>query len=110
MLSAEYLFRLQVGILMSDIWDAGTILQGVQVVVPYNHGAGVTRVQFFEQFAHGSLLFLSSRVGGLTADVVPALVADTYRVGVVVLAVSLNSVMPVDYIHFPDTDQGQTLR
>ena len=110
MLSADYLFRLQVGILMSDIWDAGTILQGVQVVVPYNHGAGITRVQVFEQFAHGSLLFLSSRVGGLTADVVPALVADTYRVGVVVLAVSLNSVMPVDYIHFPDTDQGQTLR
>ena len=72
---------------MCDILDAGTILQGVQVVVPYNHGAGVTRVQFFEQFAHGSLLCSRSRVGGLTADVVPALVANANRVGVVVLAV-----------------------
>ena len=66
---------------MCDILDAGTILQGVQVVVPYNHGAGVTRVQFFEQFAHGSLLCRRSRVGGLTADVIPALVADADRVG-----------------------------
>ena len=75
---------------MCDILDAGTILQGVQVVVPYNHGAGVTHVQFLEQFAHGSLLCRRSRVGGLTADVIPALVADADRVGVVVLAVCAN--------------------
>ena len=71
---------------MSDVLDAGTRLLGVQVVMPYNHGAGVTPVKFFEQFAHGSLLSRRPGVGGLTADVQPALVTDTDRVGVVVLA------------------------
>jgi hypothetical protein len=32
---------------MGDILDAGTILLRVQIVMPYNHGAGVTRVKFF---------------------------------------------------------------
>ena len=72
---------------MDDVWDAGTILLGVQIVMPYNHSAGVTRVEFFQQFAHGSLLSRRSRIIRLTADVEPALVADAYRVGVVVLAV-----------------------
>jgi hypothetical protein len=71
---------------MSDVLDAGTRLLGVQVVMPYNHGAGVTPVKFFEQFAHGSLLHVRSRIGGLTADVQPALIADADRVGIVVLA------------------------
>ena len=56
-------------------------------MVAQDHGAGVARVEFFEQLPQGSLLRLGARVGGLTADVEPALVADTYRVGVVVLAV-----------------------
>ena len=51
------------------------------------HGAGVAPVQLFEQLSHGSLLFSRPRVGGLTADVQPALVADAYRVGIVVHAV-----------------------
>ncbi len=72
---------------MGDVLDAGTRLLGVQVVVAYNHGAGVTPVKMFEQTAHGSLLLFRPRVGGLTADVEPALVADADRVGVVVLAV-----------------------
>ena len=72
---------------MGNVFDAGARLLGVQVVVPYNHGAGVTPVKLFEQSSHGSLLCLSACVGGLTADVQPALVADAYRVGVVVLAV-----------------------
>jgi hypothetical protein len=55
--------------------------------MPYNHGAGVTPVKFFEQSSHGSLLHVRSRIGGLTADVEPALVADANRVGIVVLAV-----------------------
>ena len=55
-----------------------------------NHGAGVTPVEVFEQLSHGSLLFRRSRVGGLTADVEPALVADAYRVGVVIHAVGAN--------------------
>jgi len=74
-------------VLLGDILDAGTLLQGVQVVVAYDQGAGVTPVDIFEQPSHGSLLFSRSRVGGLTADVEPALVADAYRVGVVVHAV-----------------------
>jgi hypothetical protein len=61
---------------MGDILDAGTRLLGIEIVVAYNHGVGVTRVQVLEQCAHGSLLRLSARVGGLTADVEPALVAD----------------------------------
>ena len=56
-------------------------------MVPYDHGAGVTPVQVFEQLSHGSLLRWSTRIGGLTADVEPALVANADRVGVVVLAV-----------------------
>ena len=72
---------------MDDILDAGAILLGIQVVVTNNHGFGVTSVQFFKQFSHGSLLRLGARVSGLTADVEPALVADAYRVGIVVLAV-----------------------
>ena len=52
-----------------------------------NQCAGVTLMEVFEQLSHGSLLLSRSRVGGLTADVEPALVADAYRVGVVVHAV-----------------------
>ena len=81
----DYLF--QVGILVNDVLDAGTILLRIQIVMTYDHGAGVTRVQFLKQSSHGCLLRLSARVGGLTADVIPALVADADRVGIVVLAV-----------------------
>ena len=64
-----------------------TRLRGIQVVMTNDYGAGGAPVQLFEQLSHGSLLFSRSRVGGLTADVEPALVADAYRVGVVVQAV-----------------------
>ena len=72
---------------MGDIGDAGARLLGVEVVMTHDQGLGVTPVQFLEQPSHGSLLRLGARVGGLTADVQPALVADAYRVGIVVLAV-----------------------
>ena len=72
---------------MGDVGDAGAILPGVQVAVTDNHGFGISSVQFLKQFSHGSLLRLSARVGRLTSCVVPALVADAYRVGIVVLAV-----------------------
>ena len=52
--------------------------------MPYDHGAGVTPVEIFEQLSHGSLLLSRAGVGGLTADVEPALIADADRVGVVV--------------------------
>ena len=53
----------------------------------HDQGLGVTPVQCLEQLSHGSLLRLGARVGGLTADVQPALVTDANRVGIVVLAV-----------------------
>ena len=52
--------------------------------------AGVTPVEVFEQLSHGSLLFSRSRVGGLTSDVEPALVADANGMGVMVHAVGAN--------------------
>ena len=72
---------------MGDVLDAGAILLGIQVVMTYDHGAGIARVQFLKQSSHGSLLSLGAGVSGLTADVEPALVADADRVGVMVLAV-----------------------
>ena len=67
--------------------ETGTFLPGVQVVVSYDHGAGIASVELFEQCAHGSLLCRGARVGGLTADIEPTLVADADRVGIVVHAV-----------------------
>ena len=52
-----------------------------------DQGAGVTLMQIFEQSPHGSLLFWCARIGGLTADVETALVADADRMGVVVQTV-----------------------
>lgn len=72
---------------MDDVGDARAILLGIQVVMTDDHGAGIARMQFLKQSSHGSLLRLCARVGGLTADVEPALVADADRVGIVVLAV-----------------------
>ena len=72
---------------MDDIGDAGAILLRIQVMMTQNHGTGITRVQFLKQSTHGCLLFSRPRIGGLTADVIPALVADADRVGIMVLAV-----------------------
>ena len=72
---------------MDDVGDARAILLRIQVVMTDDHGAGIARMQFLKQSSHGSLLCLCARVGGLTADVEPALIADAYRVGVVILAV-----------------------
>ena len=74
------------GILMGCI-EARTVFTVIQVVMTYDQCLGVTSVQVFEQSSHGSLLFSRPRIGGLTADIQPALVADAYRVGVVVHAV-----------------------
>ena len=77
---------LQVSIFVRYI-EAGTVLTGIQVVMADDECAGVTPMQLFEQLSHGLLLRLGARVGGLTADVKPALVADADGVGVVVQAV-----------------------
>ena len=55
--------------------------------MPDDQRAGVTLVEIFEQQSHRRLLFSSARVGGLTADVEPAFVADADRMGVVVQTV-----------------------
>ena len=82
----QRLFMLQVSILLDGI-EAGAGLVRVQVVMADDEGTGIGLVQAFQESPQGSLLSLGARVGGLTADVEPALVADAYRVGVVVLAV-----------------------
>ena len=80
------LIWLQVTVFVSCI-VAGTVLLGVQVVVTDNHGAGVTPVKVFKEPPQGLFLGHCPRVGGLTADVQPALVAHTYRVRVMVQTV-----------------------
>ena len=103
---------------MSDILDTGARLLGIQVVVPYDHGAGVTPVKLFEQLPHRSLLFSRTRIGGLTADVEPALVADADRVGIMVHAVGpdhpfrttwLNRSVTTDHVVVADTEVETSL-
>ena len=53
----------------------------------YDHSAGVTLVQVFEQLSHRHFLRLGTRIGRITPDIKPTLVADTYRVGIMVHAV-----------------------
>ena len=86
--------------------------------MPDNQGAGVTLVQFFEQSPHGSLLFWCARIGGLTADVETALVADADRMGVVVQAVGtdhpfwttwLNRSATTDHVVVADTEVETSL-
>ena len=56
-------------------------------MVTYDEGLRVAAVQILEECPEGSLLLGCAGVGGLTAGVEPALVADAYRVGIVVQAV-----------------------
>ena len=48
----------------------------------YDEGAGVALLQCLQQPPERFLLCLGARVGGLAADVKPALVAHAYRMGV----------------------------
>ena len=67
--------------------EAGTGFLGIEVMMPNNQGAGVTLMKILKQSPHRRLLFSRARVGGLTADVEPAFVADADRMGVVVQTV-----------------------
>ena len=76
-----------------------------------NQGAGVTLVKLLEQLSHRRLLLSRTRVGGLTAGIISALVADADRVGVVVQAVGadhpfrsswLNSSVTTDHVVVAD--------
>ena len=73
--------------------EAGARLAGIQVVMTHYQGAGVCPVQILQQPAECSLLRLGARVGRLAADVQTALVADAYRVGVVVHAVGTDHLL-----------------
>ena len=77
----------QFGVLAGDIWDAGAGFLRVQVVMTYYQGFRIAPVQYLQQMQHRQFLLKRTRIGRLTADVEPALVADAYRVGVVVPAV-----------------------
>ena len=72
---------------MYHILDARTILQRIEVMMTYYYRARIALVQFLKQSSHGCLLGLSTGIIGLTSDIEPSLVADAYRVGIVVLAV-----------------------
>ena len=65
---------------------------GVQVVVAYDHGAGVAPVQILEQSSERCFLLSRTSIVGLSAGIESALVADAYRVGVVVQAVGADHV------------------
>ena len=67
--------------------EAGTGFLGIEVMMPNNQGAGVTLMEIFEQQSHRRFLLSRARVGGLTADVEPAFVADADRMGIVVQTV-----------------------
>ena len=67
--------------------EAGTGLHGVQVVMAYDEGAGIALFQFQEQLPQSLSLCLGASVGRLSVAVESALVAHTYRVFVVSLAV-----------------------
>jgi hypothetical protein len=64
----------------------------------YDEGLRVAAVQHLEERTEGCLLLGCAGVGGLTADVEPALVADAYRVGIVVQAVGTNFPLFSQYI------------
>ena len=56
--------------------EAGAGLVRIQVVMADDEGTGIGPVQAFQESPQGSFLRLGARVGGLTADVKPALIAD----------------------------------
>ena len=72
---------------------------GVKVVMTYDHSAGVELVQVFEQLSHRNFLRLSTRIGWITPDIKPTLVADAYRVGIMVLAVGTDHVLRTAWLN-----------
>ena len=92
--------------------EAGTGFLGIEVMMPNNQGAGVTLAEVFEQQPHRRLLLSRARVGGLTADIEPAFVADADRMGIVVQTVGtdhpfrptgLNLSVTTDHVVVADT-------
>ena len=84
----------------------------------YDHSAGVALVQVFEQLSHRNLLRLGTRVGWSASDIEPTLIADAYRVGIMVLAVGtdhvlrtawLNRSVTTDYVVVADAEVETSL-
>ena len=91
---------------------------GIEVAMPYDQGTRVTLTQRFDQSPHGCLLFSRARVGGLTSDVEPALIADADRVGIMVQAVGthhpfrtawLNRSVTTDHVMVADAEVKTSL-
>ena len=72
---------------------------GVKVVMTYDHCAGVALVQVFEQLSHRNFLCLGTRVGRSASDIKPTLVADAYRVGIMVLAVGTDHIFRTAWLN-----------
>ena len=87
----EACLGLQVCILRWDI-EAGTCLLRVEVVMADDEGIGVIDLQGSEQTQQCLLLCLGACVSRLTSGIEPSLVADAYRVGIVVLAVGTDHI------------------
>ena len=60
---------------------------GIQVVMSDNQCTGISLVQRLQQLSQGGLLRVGARIGWSSSDVQPSLVANAYRVLVVMLAV-----------------------
>ena len=82
-----FLSRLQVLIFRSYIRYTRTILMGIQVVMSDNQCTGVSLVQCLQQLSQGGLLRVGARIGWSSSNIQPSLVANAYRVLVVMLAV-----------------------
>ena len=85
-------FRLYVSVFLYRI-ETGAITVVTEISVAYDQGLRVAAVQVLEQRAERCLLRLCTRVIGLTSNIQPALVADAYRVGVVVQAVGTDEIL-----------------
>ena len=68
-------------------------------MMTYDHSAGVALVQVFEQLSHRNLLCLSTRIGRSASDIEPTLIADAYRVGVMVLAVGTDHIFGTAWLN-----------
>ena len=97
------LFKLYVSVLTDDIGDARTILMRIQVVMTDNQSLRIATVQVLEQQPECRLLLCGTRIGGLTADVEPTLVADADRVGIMVLAVGSDHVFRTAWLNLSVT-------
>ena len=78
------LFRLKVSVFFVRI-EAGTITVVTEIAMTYDQGAGVTLVQVFKQVPHRRLLLSRTRIVGLTAGIISPFIADTNRMGIVMM-------------------------